>query len=200
MNAAMSDLSALLLVAEQPVLDAILETTPAIAVITDPDGAVLRVTRYASQLSGWDPHELEGLSFEQCFAVFKPMDVNGRGMERHEMPIIRALKGERVAGWEGSFLNASGERIPVIVNAAPFVGADGRVIGAVSSVTDRRKFESATDLQKFKGLERELRALCDELTLRAPRDDRAPGRGRGRASVARQEVAREPRLPGRGRH
>jgi PAS domain S-box-containing protein len=168
MSAAMSELSALLLVAEQPVLDAILETTPAIAIITDSDGAVLRVTRYASQLSGWDPHELEGLSFDECFEAFHPLDVHGGWVEKHEMPVIRALGGERVAGWEGSFLNAGGERIPVIVNAAPFIGPDGRVIGAVSSVTDRRKFEAVTDLQKFKGLERELRSLCDELTQRTP--------------------------------
>jgi PAS domain S-box-containing protein len=187
MNAAMSDLSALLLVAEQPVLNAILETTPAIAVITDADGAILRVTRYASQLSGWDPPELEGLSFDECFEAFKPLDVHGRRMEMHEMPTIRALRGERVTGWEGSVLNASGERIPVIVNAAPFIGADGRVVGAVSSVTDRRKFEAVTDLQKFKGLERELRSLCDELTQRTPSDDRAPGRDGGRASVVRQD-------------
>jgi two-component sensor histidine kinase len=67
----------------------------------------------------------------------------------HEIPIVRALMGERVVGFEAFFSHRNGERIPVVVNAAPFQTSEGEVIGAINS---------ATDMRRFKAIEAELRS------------------------------------------
>jgi PAS domain S-box-containing protein len=135
------------------VVGAILEATPSIAVIADAEGYILRVSRFGCELSGWVPHQIEGLTISQYVSLLDPWDRDGRPLEEREAPLVRALNGEHIVGFEGSFSNRTGERIPVVVNAAPFVTHDRQVIGAINS---------ATDLRRFKALERELRGAIDE--------------------------------------
>jgi hypothetical protein len=71
-----------------------------------------------------------------------------------EVPIVRALNGECVTACEGAFLHRNGELVPVTIDAAPFNSSDGRVIGAVTALTDLRKFET---------IEHRLQALYNDL-------------------------------------
>jgi PAS domain S-box-containing protein len=150
MSSGTSKLRAALSATGRAVLDTILDATPSIAVIADIDGGViLRASRFGYELSGWQPHEVEGLTIAEYTARIEPNDLEGRPLEAHELPIVRAMMGERVIGFEASFLHRNGERIPVVVNAAPFLSPDGEVIGAINS---------ATDMRRFKALEAELRS------------------------------------------
>ena len=152
MTAKMSRLMAALSRTGWEVVGTILEATPSIAVIADAEDVILRISRFGCQLGGWKPGEIEGLTIAQYVAKMAAADQHGRRLEEHEFPLVRALKGERVVGLEGSFAHAGGERIPVVVNAAPFL-LNGEVIGAINS---------ATDLRKFRTLEAELRLAAKE--------------------------------------
>jgi PAS domain S-box-containing protein len=149
-----SELGAALSVAESSLLDAILGTTRSIAVIADADGVILRVSRFSSDLCGWETHELEGLTLGQFVAKIKPSNRKGRCLMMSEVPIVRALNGECVTACEGAFLHRNGELVPVTIDAAPFNSSDGRVIGAVTALTDLRKFET---------IEHRLQALYNDL-------------------------------------
>jgi two-component sensor histidine kinase len=122
------------------VLDAILTATPSIAVIVDGDGTVLRVSRHACALSHRTAGEMEGLTVAEFAALVQPHDRSRRPLRMELMPIVRALQGEVVIGLEGSFVDGQGEHVPIVSNAAPFRNEMNEVIGAITSVTDLRKF------------------------------------------------------------
>jgi diguanylate cyclase (GGDEF)-like protein len=81
-------------------------------------------------------------------------------LERHDLPPVRALAGERVAGREVVFRPpAAREPRRLLVNAAPVHDGEGRLLGAVttaSDITERR--------------EAEMRLAEVNLVLRAVRD------------------------------
>jgi PAS domain S-box-containing protein len=135
---------------ERPILEAL----PSFAIIADTAGVIMWMSRFASELSGWEPHEIEGLSIAEYLAIIQHADRNGVPLKAHELPLARALKGESITGWEGSFSRRNGERVAIVGNAAPLRGMEDEVLGAISSITDVRKLRSR---------ERELRALYDEL-------------------------------------
>jgi PAS domain S-box-containing protein len=164
MNAATSELRALLSGVDSIVLDAILENTPSMAVIASADGVILRVSRFGCELSGWEANELEGLTLSQYIATIKPRDPLGRHLNEQEIPLIRALKGERVIACEGSFSHRNGELIPIVVDAAPLARPDGRVIGAITALTDLRRYKRLE--HALHELERELLTLHGELVQR----------------------------------
>jgi PAS domain S-box-containing protein len=130
------------------VMDAVLETTPSIAVIADVDGTIVRISRYACELSHRSADEVEGLTMDEYIALNQPCDSRDRPLSKQQLPLCRALKGEHIHGVEGAFLDAHGERIDIVSNSAPFVNAANEVIGAITSVAD---------IRAFKKLERELR-------------------------------------------
>jgi two-component sensor histidine kinase len=134
------------------VFDALLRTTPSMAVIAGAEGKVLRATRFTADLIGWGV-ELEGLTIAELIAMTKHSDPQGRLFELEEHPLSRALKGEQVIGLEGVFSGRDGSQIPYVCNAAPLRTADGEVMGAM---------EVFTDLRPFKALERDLRAAVVE--------------------------------------
>jgi two-component sensor histidine kinase len=75
-------------------------------------------------------------------------DAGGRRLAPEELPLARALCGERVVGFDGWLTHASGEMIPFASNAAPIRNSRGEVIGSINSVRDMRP---------YKALERDLR-------------------------------------------
>jgi PAS domain S-box-containing protein len=161
MNAPPSGLRDLLSGAGSIVPDGLLENTPSTALIADADHTILRVSQACRELSGWEAGELEGLTLEQYCAKLKPSDSLGRRLREEEIPLACALKGERVVAREGSLAHRNGGLVAVAVNAAPLARADGRVIGAISALTDRRPYK---DLERaLHDVERELLALHGEL-------------------------------------
>lgn len=135
------------------VANALLQTTPSIAVIADSDGKILRVSRHACELSGLAAEQMEGLSIEAFFALVEPRGSDGRLLKLEQTPLARALKGQVQLGREGFFRDSRGQRVPIVSNVAPFRTADGQVIGAISAVTD---------LRAFRALEAQLRAAIVE--------------------------------------
>jgi PAS domain S-box-containing protein len=159
----MSELEALLNSKESAaVLDAILGNTPSgAAIVSVPDGKILRASNYAAQLLGLPRSAVEGRTAREALANY---DASGRPLPYEEWPLARALNGETVTGAEAWLPGPNGERIPCLANAAPIRNARGDVIGAISSFAD---------LRPYKALERSLRealaqreALYRELTHR----------------------------------
>jgi hypothetical protein len=105
------------------------------------------------ELSGWEPHELEGLTLAQYLATVKPSDPQERRLKEEEIPLVRALNGNRVMAVERAFSNRLGVFVPIVVNAAPLIGPGGGVIGVHTALTD---------LRKFKALEHGLRELYEK--------------------------------------
>ena len=62
--------------------------------------------------------------------------MDGRPVEPAELPIARALRGERTAGAEFLARNAEGGDTPIAINAAPIAREDGTVLGAVAALED----------------------------------------------------------------
>jgi PAS domain S-box-containing protein len=60
---------------------------------------------------------------------------DGRPLERHELPTVRALSGETVPDTELVIVRPDGERIPVSHRSHPFM-MDGAIRGALTSVRD----------------------------------------------------------------
>jgi PAS domain S-box-containing protein len=141
----LSELEAILKSASgQTVADALLQTTPSIAVIADSHGKILRVSRHACELSGLRAEEMEGLSIKDFFALVEPRGLDGRLLKLEQFPLARALKGRAQLGREGFFRDRRGERVPIVSNAAPFRSPSGDV--ALRQVApDRVDLEIADD-------------------------------------------------------
>jgi PAS domain S-box-containing protein len=160
-NNATSELRDLLSGGGSIVPDALLGNAPSTLLIADADRTILRVGQSVFELSGWEAREVEGLTLSQHHATFKPSDPLGRRIREDELPLSRALNGERITAHEGSIAHRSGERVSVVVNAAPLARSDGRVIGATSALTNLRRYQ---DLERaLHDAERELLALHGEL-------------------------------------
>jgi PAS domain S-box-containing protein len=152
-----SELSTILDSADgRAVADALLQTTPSIAVIADSEGRILRVSRHACELSGLSAHEMEGLRIEEFFALVEPRGPDGRLLKIEQFPLVGALKGRAQLGRQGFFRDGRGERVPIVSNVAPFRSPTGEVIGAISSVTD---------LRDLRAVEARLRAAITETEL-----------------------------------
>jgi PAS domain S-box-containing protein len=164
MNVTTSELQSVLSGADTIVIDALLDNSPSMAIVADVDGAILRAGRPCCKISGWEVHELEGLTLSQYLATLKPSDTIGRRLSEQEIPLVRALRGERVMACEGSFAHRSGELIPIVVNAAPLARPGGPVIGAITLQTDLRPHKNLE--RAVHDLEREMLALHGELDQR----------------------------------
>lgn len=135
------------------VLDAFLRNTPSgAAIVSAPDGKILRLSDYAAQVLGLSRSEMEGHTVG--VAVPKNYDPSGRLLSEDEMPLTRALRGERVTGSEVWIETRDGERIPLLASAEPIRNARGDLIGVVGSFAD---------LRPQKALERSLREALAQL-------------------------------------
>jgi len=63
--------------------------------------------------------------------------LDGEPMTVEDLPIVRALRGERVSG-EFLLRDGAGGLTPIAISAAPIAGPDGKVLGAVSAFEDIR--------------------------------------------------------------
>jgi PAS domain S-box-containing protein len=73
--------------------------------------------------------------------------LEGRSPAIDEMPIVAALRGERLDGGQFLARNAEGGHTPIAVGAAPIVGADGEVLGAVAAFED---ISAAKELERLR--------------------------------------------------
>jgi two-component sensor histidine kinase len=151
LNAEKSELEALLNSKEPAaVVDAILGSIPAGSIIArTPDGKVLRCSDFIARLLGRPRSEVEGRSFMSDELLHIPIyDASGRRLPVNQRPLVRALHGETVTGFECMVEAADGELVSFVGNASPIRNSRGDVIGAISCFTD---------LRVYKTLERNLR-------------------------------------------
>ncbi len=124
-------------------------------VVLGPDGRITRVNRVVEEILGLGCDELVGRKYMTLARwLLRP---DGTPMPPHEMACFRALaEGRVVRNVEEGIKRPDGSIAWLNVNAAPLIGVDGELQGAVSSLTDvterkrneeryRVLFESSTD-------------------------------------------------------
>ena len=115
-------------------LETIVEWIPAgIILIEVPGGKVGIVNQQARAILGFDrPNDRLGAGGEP-YAMY---DVEGRRLERQELPVERAARGETVSGERVWIMGAGGARVALDMHAAPVRAPDGRITAAVTVFQD----------------------------------------------------------------
>ncbi len=102
--------------------------------VSDTAGRITFSTPGLEKVLGWSPQGSEAGTAAEGVVVH---DATGRvPLQRHEMPLGRALTGEVVIDQVCTLHRSDGEVLHLRCNAAPLREADGRVRGAFSLVQD----------------------------------------------------------------
>jgi len=151
----------------------IVETSPVGIMIADRDGAITFVNEHAERILGMDPESIESVS-----ASVSELDVvgtDGEALPEDEMPFTRVLEtGETVYEVEIGLRRPDGERVWVLMNAAPMLDADGEiadVVFAFQDVTERRQL--AGELREVYGRVTDAFYALDEQWRITHANDRA---------------------------
>jgi PAS domain S-box-containing protein len=138
-------------------VDSILGFTPSGVIIARaPDGKILRVSNFVSQLLGHPRSALEGKTIDEVMKLVPGYDATGRPLAASERPLHVALNGATVTGLEVWVDAADGERIPVISSAAPIRNWRGELIGVISSIADLRPYKDLEQSLREAVVQREL--------------------------------------------
>ncbi|WP_437765702.1 ATP-binding protein [Sorangium sp. So ce281] len=125
------------LAAEQQWLRSIIEDFPvAIAVFDERGRRSLVASRRCEQLCA-GPHPLmtsaSGVRARLC-------ELTGRPLPHHEMPLVRAARGQGTICAELHLQRPDGTNIPVVVSAGPIRDDQGVILGAIASYEDITHF------------------------------------------------------------
>jgi two-component sensor histidine kinase len=134
----------------QAVLDAFAVSAPAMLIVADCDGKIVKQSLYISTIL--EGEFSEKMTVRQFIERHRIEDLNGHLVAAEDTALVRALNGEQVRDHEGFITTRQGKIIPHVTNASPIQTADGEVIGAISA---------STDLRRQKALERDLRSAVD---------------------------------------
>jgi signal transduction histidine kinase/ActR/RegA family two-component response regulator len=115
------------ILAAERLATSILEQAAEAVVVCSPEGRVVRASRAAHKLAGDNP------LFRPFATVFEVYLAGGKGCDEI---VLRALRGERISGAEGTLAAANGEARVLVVSAAPLANAHQEIIGCVVSLTD----------------------------------------------------------------
>ncbi len=116
-------------------LEAAIAAVPDGIVVYSPEGRILRTNSAAERLlqTGGEPSEETVL---QRWSRLKVQTTEGKPFSVEENPVVKALEGETVPGVPASIETLDGKRLWVSISAAPMRAQDGRLDGAVASITD----------------------------------------------------------------
>lgn len=120
---------------ERKFLHAVLDTIEDGVMACDEHGRLTLSNRAARVMHGGAEEPIPPTGWFQRFPRFDPLQ--HRQLERHELPLIRALNGESVRNLEVEIMQGSGTRRPVLVTGQPVLGEDGRKIGGMVALHDR---------------------------------------------------------------
>jgi PAS domain S-box-containing protein len=120
---------------------AVLEQSPVGLVrLHGPRGDRVEYNERAREMLGRPEPTYRDLQSRVC-----PLD--GSPPDPDELPLARALRGQRTAGTDLMVRNAAGVCAPVSVRAGPIVGPDGEVLGAVGAIED---ITAAKELERLR--------------------------------------------------
>jgi PAS domain S-box-containing protein len=124
-------------------LETVLATVPAAVWFTH-DRQVRHVVRnrYATRLMGVEPDSGESFGSDGLPHIRLMRD--GKPVAAHDMPLQRAMRGERLDEEEYTFVFADGRVHTLLSSAAPLQDDAGRIVGAVSvglDITERKRAE-----------------------------------------------------------
>lgn len=116
-------------------LSEILDHMPAGVMIADAaTGATIYSNRQAQQIFGGPIPAAQ--ASEEYSTTFSVWTADGRPLESHEFPLVRAVHGETVDGEEVQFRRPTGELVIVRANASPIRDEHGRIVAAVTAYYD----------------------------------------------------------------
>ncbi|XXX73530.1 ATP-binding protein [Sorangium sp. So ce134] len=133
------------LAAERQWLRSIIEDFPvAIAVFDERGGRSLLASRRCEQLCD-GPHPLATTASARRTLLCAP---GGRPLLHHEMPLVRAARGQGITCAELWFRRSDGSHIPVVVSAGPIRDDQGTILGAIASYEDVTHFTERERLRE----------------------------------------------------
>lgn len=136
-------------------LTQIFETSADAMRVVDRDFNVLRINQTFSILSGMPGEEIIG---KKCFEV-----LHGPLCETPSCPLVRILNNEDRVEIDSEKVRKDGTKIPCIITATPFRGANGDLIGIVEDFKDiSGRKRSEQELMESRG---ELRNLAAHLQV-----------------------------------
>lgn len=111
--------------------------------VTDATGRITFLNRVAETLTGWKNSEAKGIPAEDVFVL-----LNETSREAITSPITRALESAATVRLSAPalLLTRDGNGLPIDDSAAPILGPNGELLGAVVAlhdIRDRRQAESA---------------------------------------------------------
>lgn len=128
---------------ERERLQAILEQSPSGIVYLDARTGSLLANQRMTELLG------EPVSGESGVTLFQTQiqRLDGSSIPEHDLPAVRALRGETISDEEFVIVRADRRAIPVLGSAAPVYGSEGKIEGAVVSYQD---ITSLKDLERLR--------------------------------------------------
>lgn len=119
---------------EQKVREAILENTMEAIIVCDAEGRLLYFNRAAREIHGLDAMPVTPDKWPDNYDLYHLDGVTPLGKE--DVPLFRALKGERVSGFPMVVAPPGKEPVTILGNAAPLYDGEGNHLGAVTSFHD----------------------------------------------------------------
>ncbi|MFC6729909.1 PAS domain S-box protein, partial [Natronoarchaeum mannanilyticum] len=151
----------------------ILETSPTGIMIADRDGDITFANDHARRIVGTDPESIENVS--ASVAELDAVGADGEALPEDELPFTRVLEtGEPVYETEIGLRKPDGERVWVLMNAAPMFDADGEIVDVVfafQDITERRQL--AGELREVYGRVTDAFYALDEQWRITHANDRA---------------------------
>jgi PAS domain S-box-containing protein len=126
-----------------------------------PDGTIARLNRSARRLLGYTLEEQRRPILDRA-RTLQMETPEGLPLPPDDLPALRALRGERLAGYPMRFrLGPEGRWVTALTSAAPVTGAGGEPLGAVVVLTDVTELMRVH--QELEGANVELEVALEEM-------------------------------------